>query len=135
MAGVAAVGTGATLTTGELATFALNITSISFSGISRESIDTTHMGTGEARTFIPGDLYDPGQIEIEFQVPTDSPLTNFKLEDVLQDATTTFVLTLTEGGDWTGNGFVTDISFDVPLEELVTGSVTLKCSGGIDTTN
>ena len=109
--------------------------SIAHTGISRESLETTHLGTGEARTFIPSDRYDPGSLEVEFQVPMDSPLTNMKIEDIMQDVTTGFVVTVNEGGDWTGNGFITDFSWNFPLEEVATGSFTLKCSGGIDTTN
>ena len=135
MAGTVAVGTGTTLTLSGIATFDVFMLSIAHSSISRESLETTHLGTGAARSFIPGDLYDPGSIEVEFQVPMDSPLTNMKIEDIMVDATTTFTVTVNEGGDWAGNGFITDFSWNFPLEELATGTFTLKCSGGITTTN
>ncbi len=41
------------------------ITSIRHSGITRDPIPTSHSGTTGAKTFIPSDLYDPGEITIE----------------------------------------------------------------------
>lgn len=65
--GVADDGLGATLTLGT-STWESNavITSISPDAITRESLDTTHLGTNTARTFIPADLRDNGGFSVEF---------------------------------------------------------------------
>ena len=134
MPAVSAVGTGTTIVLGGI-TLTVDRMSIGASGISRESIETTHLGTSEARTFIPSDLYDPGSLEVAFQLDSTTPLTTMRVETIMNAASNTWTVTMNEGGDWTGNAFVTDFSWDIPLEELATGTFTLKCTGGIDTTN
>ena len=134
MAGTAAVGTGTVLTLGGI-TLTVDRLSIAHTGISRESIETTHLLTANARTFIPGDLYDPGSLEVEFHLDSTTPATTMAVETIMIDATIDWTLVMDEGGDWAGNGFVTDFSWNFPLEELATGSFTLKCSGGITTAN
>ena len=53
---------------------------------------------------------------------------------VMADVVTTWTID-TQIGTWTADGFVTDISFDFPTEELMTGSFTLKVSTSITTAN
>ena len=134
MAGTPAVGTGTTLTLGGI-TLTVDRLSIGMSGISRESIETTHFGTGSSRTFIPSDLYDPGSLEVSFHLDSTTPATTMAVETIMTDATIDWTLVMNEGGDWAGNGFVVGFSWNLPLEELATGSFTLKCSGGITTAN
>ena len=134
MPAVPAIGTGTTIVLGTI-TLDVARMSIGASGISRESIETTHLGTSAARTFIPSDLYDPGSLEVAFQLDSTTPLTTMQVETILTTAAGTFTVTMNEGGQWDGSGFVTDFSWDIPLEELATGTFTLKCTGGITTTN
>ena len=134
MPAISAVGTGTTIVLGGI-TLTVDRMSIGASGISRESIETTHLGTSAARTFIPSDLYDPGSLEVAFQLDSTTPLTTMAVETILTTASNTFTVTMNEGGQWDGNAFVTDFSWDIPLEELATGTFTLKCTGGIATTN
>ena len=130
MSGTPAVGTGTVLTMAGIV-LTVDRLSIGVSGVSRESIETTHLSTGNARTFIPSDLYDPGSIEVSFQLDSTTPLTTMAVETIMTDATTGWTIVMNEGGDWAGNGFVTDFSWDLPLEELATGTFTLKCTGAI----
>ncbi len=109
--------------------------SISMSGVSRESIETTNLATTGGRTFIPGNLYDPGSLEVEFHVDNDTPATTMNVNTILTDATTTWVILNPEGGKYDGNGFVTDFNWTYPLEDVASGSFTLKCSGSITATN
>ena len=54
--------------------FFAQITSVSWSGMERASIETTHMGTTGAKTFAPDDLYDAGGVDVELLFdPTLSP--------------------------------------------------------------
>lgn len=125
------ISTGATITfsTNFFDSTGNQITNISISDWSRPAIDVSHFGTSAVREFKPGDLTDPGSITVEF----------------LLDATTTPPFTAVEavvitfpggaGSVWTwalsGNqgGFLTDYSIDMPLEDVMTGSATLKLSG------
>ena len=65
--GVPDDGLGATLTLGT-STWEANavITSITPDAITREALDTTHLGTTTAKTFIPTDLRDNGGFSVEF---------------------------------------------------------------------
>ncbi len=104
-------------------------------GLSLESIETTHMGTAFAKTFIPSDLYDPGTLTVEFQVDSTTPMTTMDVETLMDGGTDTWNIAFDEGGDFGGNGFVKEVSWNHPLEELATGTLVLQCSGAIATAN
>lgn len=59
-------GHGATLGFGTTTTFSPAYTSIGGFEASRESLDTSHLGTGGARTKIGGDLFDVGPFSSSF---------------------------------------------------------------------
>ena len=133
MAGTADLGTGTILTFGGIT---MEITSLSMSGISRESIETTHLGSTPTKTFIPGDLYDPGSIECEFQLDTTAPVSTMDIETIMAASSSSWTIAVGSLATWTGsNAFATDFSWNLPLEELATGSFTLKISGDIGTSN
>lgn len=124
------VGTGATLTfsanTGWDSS-AVDIQTISWSGISREAIETTHLGTTTARTFMPGDLYDPGEVtmELSYDDGVDTPI-------LLADTAETITLTFpTSGATFACSGFCTSFEVNVPLEERMTATLTWKMTGAI----
>lgn len=124
---MAIVGTGASVTfdTGFLA----EILSIDGPGVSRPAIDTTHMTTTGARTYIPGSLYDPGtaDVEIAFAPETTPPYASAA-------ETVTFTFTSAGAGGtttWAASGFLTNISPSIPLEERATATATLQLSGVI----
>ena len=135
MAGTAAVGTGAIFTLGTTSTFTVDRLSFNMGGLSRESIETTHLLTPNARTFIASDLYDPGTLEIEFHVDSATPATTMDIETLMGANAETWNIAFSGGGDWGGNGFIKEITWNVPLEELGTGTMTFQCSGVISTTN
>ena len=131
MAGTPDLGTGAILT---FAGITVNLTSIGMSGISREAIDTTHLGSSVAKSYLPSDLYEPGSLECEFQVDTTGPLTTQQIATFMASGVAGWTIQSGSGlGKWTGNGFIVDFSQDWPTEELMTGSFTLKCTGAITT--
>ena len=47
--------------------FAANITNISWSGITRASVDSTTFSTNGGKTKLPGDTYDPGTLSVTMQ--------------------------------------------------------------------
>ena len=134
MAGqVSDLGTGTILI---FAGITVDLTSVAMTGISRESIETTHLGSTPTKTFIPGDLYDPGSIEVEFQLDTTGPVTTMDIETIMADPSQSWTIAVGSLATWTGsNAFTTDFSWNLPVEELATGSFTLKITGDIGTSN
>lgn len=65
---------GSTITFGS--SFFAQIRNMSWTGLSRPVVDTTHSGTTTARTFMPGDLYDGGSWQIDgLHDTTKNPIT------------------------------------------------------------
>ena len=136
------VGTGSTIT---LATSAwesqVEILSMEWSGISRESLETTHLATAAAtstefgtRTFIPGAMQDPGEITFEFNFDpnlTKHPINESASPELL---TVSFNNTAGTSATWAGLAFCTDYSMSVPLEGIMTGSATFKFTDEITMT-
>lgn len=124
MAGTVDVGTGATMTFGT-SSYAVEITGINLSGVSRAVIDTTHLGTTGARTKRPGDLYEPGTIQCEIHWDPDEqpPITGAE-----ETVTLTFPIEAgnSSGASLAATGFISEFSAAVPLEDKMTGSYTVQ---------
>jgi predicted secreted protein len=134
---MADVGTGATFVFGTVAV-PLTITSIEPSGLSRESIDVSDLATTGGRTFIPGDLYDPGEIAIEGLLDPDlGDALITKIAAVKETCTITFPIPAggIGGATFAASGFVTELEFGVPMEEEMTFSMTVKLSDEITWTD
>ncbi len=115
-------GTTLTLTDGSYESPAVSILDISWSS-SRDSIETSHMGTTTAKTFIPDDLYDLGEItvETEFLTTTLPPI----------DGAVETKLEIDMGGlgasnKWAGSGFMTGFDISVPMGDRMTATMTWK---------
>lgn len=130
------IGTGTTISFGTSG-FAAQILDVTPPNLAREPIDTSHMGTPPAgagqvgsRTFMPGDLVDPGELsfDIHFNPDTVPPIS-----DVAETVTITFPLPvgMATPATWAGQGFLTGYEPSVPLEDKMTGSITVKMSGPI----
>lgn len=106
---------------------------ISWSGVSRNAIETTNMGTGGSvsssggRTYITASPSDAGEITIEANLDTQVAA----WISCIDAAAGAVVLTFPGGGTWTTGGFVTSTSFSVPLEDKMTASITVKLTGDI----
>lgn len=138
---MADIGTGASLTFSS-ATESYDVLSIDVSDVSRPSVDTSHLGTTTARTFIPGDLYDPGTMEIEYLLDPSTMSTNRPIIDnaaetiTLQWAeVTSSTATNAAGGKFSASGFATSWSCSTPLEDRITATLGFKFSGAITFTN
>ena len=114
------VGTGATIAFAT-SLWTGHIENISWGGITRESIPTAHLLTTGGETFIVGDLYDPGELEIEFQyAPDDRP----PFDQVAETITLTYPLIAggSSAANHNGTGFMTDFApGTVGVDELMTG--------------
>ena len=110
-------------------TFFAQITSVTWGGVERLAIETTHLGTTTSKTFTPDDLYDAGTVDVEFYFdPTLSPSI---------DATGTSSVVVNWSGLGTGNiwtsttSFMTNFQAGAAMGELMTASATIKCNGAI----
>lgn len=124
-------GFSTTITFGTSA-FTAELQSVAWSGYSRASIDTSHMGTTNGlMTFIPSDLIDPGSLAMEISFDPDKtvPLAQ---TDVAETVTVTFPKAgATTAAKWAASGFVTDFEFTDPMDDRMTASMTVKFSGAI----
>ena len=120
-----AVGTGTAVVFGT-SSFAPSITSLTISDLTNVEVDTTHLGTsGNGRTSIPGSLYDPGSLDMEFQHPDGGSGTIPPIVGVAETITITFPSTKTLAF----SGYLTSWTTNIPTEDLMTGSATFKISG------
>ena len=130
------IPTGTTITFGTTAFTAKIIGNIQWSGQSRPAIDTSHFGSTlpssrqiGGRTFTPGKLIDPGELQLEIQYdPT--------LEIPLRQAAETITIQPPSdqaSGTISGTGFVTAVSASEPLDGLPTANITIKWSGLVST--
>ena len=125
-------GTGASIA---LATTGITLlaTSIQGQGISWSSLDTTHLGTTVAKTFIRGELYDPGTIAVTFLCEPDTMDTLIGCA-----ASETITITYPDVGAATeaSLGFVTNIdSGSLEVDAVSTGSLTIKRTGAVTFTD
>ena len=122
------IGTGTTVTFGT-SSFSADILDVNWSGITRETINTSHMGTTDDHTFAAVDLVDNGEISMEIAfVGNLSPpiISNGAAETVTIDwagAST--------GYTWAASAINTGFEIGAPLEDKMTGTLTLKVSGAI----
>jgi hypothetical protein len=128
------VGTGSTLTGAGIGAYttagsAAQLTDLQWSGITRESLATSHMGTTQGgtfggHTFMPGDLADPGEITATWHFDPD-------LTPPVNVASGAIVATFPEGDTFTGTGFCTSFEINDPLEDIMTCTITYKVTGNM----
>ena len=104
--------------------FLAEVLSIDGPNLARESIETSHLCTTGAKTFMPGTLYDPGELTIEMAY---NPATPPPIDEPPEE----FTITFPGGTVMTGTGFMTGFEPSIPLEDKMTASVTLKLTGSI----
>lgn len=116
------LGHGATMTfaTG----FISRVNSLSWDGISRVAVDTTTFDTNGGKTFIPSDTYDPGSLSVEMQFDSDA-------SPPIDQSPETITLTFDDLETWSAQGFLTDYSFTLEDEGVITATAVMKLSGSI----
>lgn len=121
---MAQLGTGASIAFGT-SNFTMEATSIAASGASRPVLKTSHLGTVDDDTFIPGDLVDDGEIAVTYWFdPADG-------EPPIHAVPETITITFRSGATATFNGFISGYDWTNPLEELQEASLTIKVNGAI----
>jgi hypothetical protein len=133
------IGTGTTLTLGGTTFEALQLTDVQWGGITRESLQTSHMGTVKANdfgghTFMPGDLADCGEITCTFHFdPDETPPINVAANTIQ----ITWPLTVTDqsAANWAASDcFMTSFEINDPLEDVMTATGTWKIQGNVTIT-
>ena len=103
-----------------------SITSITADAATVESIDTSHLGTTGARTFIASDLIDHGGFSVEGYWNGVRPAIGGaagSVDVVIVTSSTGSTKTIT------GNGFVTSFEFGATMDELTSFSASIKWAG------
>lgn len=125
-------GRGTTILFGTSA-FSANLLAINGFGFSRAAIETTRMNTSTNRTFMPEDLVDRGELELELEF--DPSLTP-PIASAAETVTITFPVPsgLTTGATWAASCFATNYSGAVRIAERMQCTLTLKISGAVTIT-
>lgn len=123
-------GTTITFSSGFLA----EIRNITGPSMSREFIDTSHAGTtGGYRTYIPQDLADGGELEVEmlFDPDSDPPI-----DGAAEAVTITWPMPSggTTAATWAFQGALVGFDVTAPYDDLMTATARLKVLGEITVT-
>lgn len=113
------LGTAITFSNGFLA----RVLSIEISGIERGELDSTTMGsTAGGKTFLPTDMYDPGEMSVEMQFDTDAapPITG---------AAETVTITWPDAETWACSGWLKSLSVNAAAEDIMTATAVIKFTG------
>lgn len=128
MAGAAADGCGATAIFGTSA-YGPALKTINWDGIKREVIESTHMGTTTARTYIPAQLYDGGEVTLEaYHNGTDRP------DTAIATAAETPTVTWESGKTWAASVLLTEFGASAGIGEAQTQSIKAKVTGAVTVT-
>ena len=122
------LGTGSTIDFGT-SSYSAALMSVSWSGITRPAVKTSHMGSTVADAFIVGDFYDAGEIQATFQF--DGTAAKQPPIGGVAEIITIVVAGDTGVSSWRATGFISDTSWDGPLEDLMIVSCTIKTTGAI----
>lgn len=144
VSGAPTTGHGTTITFADSG-FNCQMTSIGGNEVARESLETTHLSaTSTGKTFVPGDLVDNGERELEFYYQRNKrpPITGdpelititYPLNHtVLADGTK---VTATGRASEVFLGFVTSFSQPAMVtDEIAKGTATIKISGDVTFTD
>lgn len=130
------IGQGSYITFGSVlgsqATGVYKLTGLSWSGIERASADATHMMTTGGKEYVASGVYDPGEISAEILFdPSVKPWTAITNTGTAQAVSVYFA----NGGDttalWSAYGYLTGFEAGSQMEDMQTGTVTIKVTGSI----
>ena len=129
---------GGTIAFGTNTTFTAELVDWSYSGATREAIETTHLGTTDAngttqignRTFMPNDLVDPGEITVTLHFNPDTYPIIHKAPETI---TVNFGPTA-DAATWVFSGFLTSYNWEAPLDDKMSGQYVIKIRGPITIT-
>jgi len=129
----AAIGHGTTITW--MNGLYANILDFDWSGISRAAVDSTHMGSGDVKTFLTGGTYDPGSLSATLQFNTDAVTdvhSNHAIDTLMASGAEAVTMDFGTAA-YTVSAFITDTGISAGDEDVITQAVTLKFSGAVAT--
>lgn len=116
---------------------------VRFTGSERAAIDSSSMATADVssatlkhgnRTYIAGELISPGQLVCDVLWNSNSAPPYYATGTTAND---TITVTLPNGdtpGTWVGTGFLVSWEADVPMEEMMTATLTFQFTGEVTIT-
>lgn len=106
--------------------FFANVEDVSWDGISRGVVETTHMETSGGQTFLPEANYDPGNLSVTWQHDHD------EIAPPLTSSAETCTLTFPDlTAKWAASAFMVDYGITCPDKDKMMASATLKFTGDI----
>ncbi|HDZ21937.1 hypothetical protein LCGC14_0714640 [marine sediment metagenome] len=124
------IGTGLVIS-GSVSSADVNVIDLSWSGWGRPAIDITTNDSTNAREFVAGALYDPGELAVTVKFD-ESVASGAALPPMLSNATETWTITPRSGGKaFICDGFVTDLSMGFPHEDANTATWTIKLTSEV----
>jgi len=122
-----AIGTGSGIT---FSGWSGAVTNITRNSVSRPAVRSSYLGSTTWDTFLPGKISNPGQVVMDVHFDP-SKVTQY--ETLISNTTpTTLYLTIgtentaTTNAQVTASAFVVDVEQALPLEDMMTGSITFQ---------
>jgi hypothetical protein len=109
--------------------FCAEVLSVTWDGLERAAIDTTHMTSSSGwMTAIPSDLKNPGQLTVELLAnPSTSPPISSSAETI------TVTFPIPSGGvsaaSWACSGFMISYTLNDPHDDRMTATAVIKFTG------
>lgn len=132
MAFAAGTATGLTLGFGTTTTYdAIQVTTLSFDGITAEAIDVSHLGTTGYKDYISSELKDGGSLTVEGVLDPNVPMLPVNVSETI--TVTENIVDSAHGTAGTAvfSGFVTSFSSTRGIDEAMRFSATIKVAGDI----
>lgn len=125
-------GTFVTFGTSLNGTSGYKITGVNHGGMSRAVADATHMLTVGGKEFVGSEIYDPGELSVEVLFdPSIKPINDFTNTSTMQSLRVYWA----NGGNstlmWSAYGFATGFEAGAQMEDMMSGTMTIKLSGSI----
>jgi hypothetical protein len=125
-------GTYVTFGTALSGTAGYKITGVNHGGISRAVADATHMQTVGGKQFVASEIYDPGELSVEVLFdPSIRPIVDLTNVATAQQLNVYWANGGTTTTLWTAYGFATGFEAGAQMEDIMSGTLTIKLSGSI----
>jgi len=130
------IGQGTYITFGGVlgsgATAGYKLTGLSWSGIERAVADGTHMLTTGGKEYVASEVYDPGEVSAEVLFdPSVKPWTALTSVTTAQTVEVRFAAGGSTTMLWSAYGYMTGFEVGSQMEDMQTGTVTIKLSGSV----
>lgn len=131
---MADVGTGTSVAFGTSA-YSANLEDLSWGGLERPKVATTHLGTTTMGTSMPGDIVEPGSVTLIVQYDPD---TQPPIEGAAETITITYPVPTghSNGATHAFTGYVTKFTPpDAKVDTLMLATIELAISGDVSFTD